>query len=335
MKHLLITTLLLFSSLNSVFSAQNGTKPHQEYPTYYAHVNNLNLAYQDFGNQEDDAVLLIMGLGGQLIHWDDDFVLTLVEQGYRVIRFDNRDSGWSSKLYKQGTPGWTTYVRYKLDLPLKAPYKLSDMAADSIALLDYLNIQQAHVAGLSMGGMIAQIMASQYPDRVTTLTSIMSTSGAKDLPKGKFKPNLEDQSDFTREQTIQANLEFAEQIDGTAAELTKEQWISRLSRSYDRANYKDGIARQMWAIGDSGDRVEQLKTIKQPSLIIHGSEDPLIPHQAGEHTANLIPNSKFVLLDGMGHFIDEANEPKIINQMLSLFTQSKESLSVSSLLLTK
>ncbi|GGZ97883.1 alpha/beta hydrolase [Arenicella chitinivorans] len=294
---------------------------HTEYPTYYAHVNGVRIAYQEFGKPQDDAVLLVMGLGGQLIHWEDSFVFSLVEQGYRVIRFDNRDSGWSSKFHQQGAPGAFTLLKYKLGLPLGAPYRLDDMADDAIALLDHLGIEQAHIAGISMGGMIAQLMAAHHPERVTTLTSIMSTSSDPDLPSGTLQPSLENLDGMSRTEVIVSRAQFAQQIDGDVAELSTQAWQQRMTRSYDRAHYPDGTARQLWAIADSGDRVDLLKQIKLPTLVVHGTADNLIPLQAGQHTAELITDSKFVALEGMGHFIDSQNEPLLIDEMLDLYAQ--------------
>ena len=181
MRHFVLLSLLLVSVCTSNYAIASEAR-HIEYPTYTAHANGLSIAYQDFGQATNGTILLVMGLGAQLITWNDEIVHGLVEGGYRVIRFDNRDIGWSEKLYDLPTPGVTTLLRFKLGLPLGAPYKLDDMAADAIGLLDALEVERAHVVGVSMGGMIAQIMAAKYPDRVATLTSIMSTSGAKHLP---------------------------------------------------------------------------------------------------------------------------------------------------------
>jgi len=288
-----------------------------EYPTYTAHVNGISIAYQDFGDPAHDAILLVMGLGGQLIHWDDDLVFELVSSGFRVIRFDNRDAGWSEKFINEPTPGLMTGLRFKLGMQLNSPYKLDDMAADSYALLEYLNIRRAHVVGMSMGGMIAQIMAAKYPDRVVSLTSIMSTTSASHLPMGsvELKPRS---GPNTRETAINASLEVARLIDGTVAELSDEQWRQAIGRGYDRAHYGDGFDRQLWAILDSGDRVELLKTVKQPTVVIHGKEDTLIPYVAGEHTAEQVVGSKWVLLEGMGHYLDRVNKPKVIAEILEV-----------------
>jgi len=330
MKHLLLVVLLCLQVPYSISSGGNALKKkanvtqipsyqHTEYPTYYAHVNGVRLAYQDFGNSNDTAILLVMGLGGQLIHWEDDFVLSLVKQGFRVIRYDNRDSGWSSKFYDHDTPGVFTLLRYKLGLPLGAPYLLDDMAADGIALLNHLSIEQAHVAGMSMGGMIAQIMAANNPKRVITLTSIMSTSGDPHLPEGELQPSLESVDGLNRTQIIQSRAAFAQQIDGSLAELSEAQWLQRMARGYDRSYYPDGTARQLWAIGDSGDRSQLLKKIEQPSLVVHGTDDPLISVQGAKHTAEMIKNSKLVLVDGMGHFLDKISEQKLLNEMLEFY----------------
>lgn len=317
----MLLSALLFICFAPATTAQ---QRHIEYPTYYTHVNGLNLAYQDFGNPNDEAVLLVMGLGAQLIHWPDDLVLSLVEQGFRVIRYDNRDAGWSGKLHDAGTPGVMALLRYKLGLSVGAPYTLEDMASDGIGLLDHLNIKQAHVAGVSMGGMIAQIMAANYPERITTLTSIMSTSGDPSLAQGSTQPGLKSQDGLSREEIITENATFATKIDGTVAELSLEEWKTNMARSFDRAHYPEGFGRQILAIIDSGDRVELLKTIKQPTLVIHGTADTLIPPSGGEHTAELVNNAKLKLIEGMGHYMDRVSRPIVIAEMLSLLNNNRE-----------
>jgi len=289
-----------------------------EYPTYYAHVNEVSIAYQEFGNPEDDTVLLIMGLGGQLIHWDDDLVWKLVDAGFHVVRFDNRDAGWSTKLYSEDTPGLFTAVRYKLGLSLNSPYKLDDMAADAYGLLQHLQVENAHVVGMSMGGMIAQIMAAQYPQTVKTLTSIMSSSGASHLPEGSIELDVGSGPNTDRTEAIAATVNIGQQLDGSVAELSQTQWQTLAARSYDRSYFPDGVERQLWAILDSGDRIELLKTIKQPTLVIHGKADNLLPHQHGEHTAELIGGSRLILVEGMGHFIDRVNKSLAVDEIIRL-----------------
>jgi pimeloyl-ACP methyl ester carboxylesterase len=321
MRHILIL-LLSTVVLNFWSPAYSNDTRVAEFPTYTALANGISIAYQDFGDADDEVVLLVMGLGAQLITWDDQIVHSLVAEGYRVIRFDNRDAGWSEKFYHAPNPGWTTGLRYKLGMELNPPYQLEDMADDAHALLSFLNIQRAHVVGASMGGMIAQIMTAKYPETVMSLTSIMSTSGADHLPQGSVQPSL-GSSAVTRDEKIQEMVDFVKQFGGTVGTLTDEQWYSRIARSYDRSHYGPGTARQMWAIAGSGDRVELLKTISQPTVVIHGADDKLIPYQGGEHTASLIENSKFVLLDSMGHRIDSHNRTQIIAEILEVIDRTK------------
>ncbi len=295
---------------------------HTEYPTYSVHANGLSIAYQDFGEPTNGTVLLVMGLGAQLITWNDDIVHGLVAGGYRVIRFDNRDIGWSEKLHDLPTPGLLTLLRFKLGMSLGAPYKLDDMAADAIGLLDALGIDRAHVVGASMGGMIAQIMAAKYPERVVSLTSIMSTSGAKHLPTSSVEIGFSPLGE-TRDEIIDGTVELIRQFGGSAATLDTAVLRNRIARTYDRSHYSDGGARQLWAIADSGDRVELLKTIGQPTLVLHGREDTLVPYQGGEHTAELVKGSKFLMLEGMGHNIDEANLPIIVREILALAAKAQ------------
>lgn len=296
-----------------------------EYPTYYAHVNGLSIAYQEFGDPENDTILLIMGLGGQLIHWDDDLVWKFVDAGFHVVRYDNRDAGWSSKLYEADTPGILTGLRYKLGMSLNAPYSLEDMADDGHALLEYLEIKNTHVVGLSMGGMIAQIMAAKYPKSIKTLTSIMSSSGADHLPPGNVELDTSGRKNLSREESIASSANIGQLIDGTVAELSEEEWKVLNARGYDRSNYPDGFARQLWAIADSGSRTELLKTISQPTLVIHGKADPLLPVEHGEHTAEVVPNSRLILIEGMGHYLDAVNKKVVIEQITKMTTEYKVS----------
>jgi pimeloyl-ACP methyl ester carboxylesterase len=316
MRHLLSYLLVLLTFSFATVSSASEIR-HVEYPTYTAHANGLSIAYQDFGEPRNGTILLVMGLGAQLITWDDQLVLGLVDAGYRVLRFDNRDVGWSEKLNDLPTPGIFTGIRYKLGFSLGAPYKLDDMAADANGLLEHLNIERAHVVGVSMGGMIAQIMAAKYPLRVASLTSIMSTSGAKHLPESSVEIDFS-ANGKTRDEVISGTVALIRKFGGSTLTMNQELLRQRIARAYDRSHYPDGGARQLWAIADSGDRVELLKTIKQPTLVLHGKEDTLIPFQAGEHTAELVTGAKLVLLDGMGHSIDEANRPIIVKEILQL-----------------
>ena len=289
---------------------------HPEYPTYFAHSNGLSIAYQDFGNAQDPVILLVMGLGAQLIHWDDDFVHALVNQGYRVIRFDNRDVGLSEKLFDSGTPGIFTFLRHKLNLDLNAPYTLDDMAGDAIGLLDHLQIGRAHVVGISMGGMIAQLMTANYPDRVSSLTSIMSSSGASHLPEGSMPVDELSRVGSSREELVKEGVRIAKAIYAKPSNFSDQQWYLQAARGYDRSHYAQGTARQLWAILASGDRVELLQSITQPSLVIHGKIDPLIPLEHGAHTAELIAHSKYLVIDDMGHYMADEHFDKVIPALL-------------------
>lgn len=324
--------IFLFALVFLTFNASTAqaeydqTEPEQvkEYPTYFAHSNGISIAYQDFGDKKDQTILLVMGLGGQLIHWDDDFVSALVDSGYRVIRFDNRDVGLSEKFYKESTPGLFTGLLYKLGMSLNSPYKLSDMAADGIGLLDHLEIKQAHVAGVSMGGMIAQLMASNYPDRVLSLTSIMSTSGAKHLPEGTLKIKNRDRKDLSREEIIQLGILTLKAIYAKESNQPEEDWYRRSARGYDRSHYDEGFARQFWAIADSGDRVDELKSITQPTIVIHGKIDPLIPIVHGRHTAESIANSEFLELEDMGHYMASEHQQRVLDAMLRTMRKASQ-----------
>jgi pimeloyl-ACP methyl ester carboxylesterase len=294
---------------------------HPEYPTYFAPTNGISIAYQEFGNPANETILLVMGLGGQLIHWNDDFVQRLVAQGYHVIRFDNRDIGLSEKFYDESVPGLFTMIRYKLGMDLGAPYSLSDMAADGIGLLDYLDIEQAHVVGVSMGGMIAQLMAAEYPQRILSLASIMSTSGAADLPEGQYKVEMRDRDGMTREQIIELTAQALKGIYAKEGTRTEQDWLDEAARGFDRSHYDPGFARQIWAILGSGDRVELLKSLRVPTLVIHGSLDPLLPIEHGKNTAELVPQASWLELDDMGHYLAQEHNARVVSALMENFAR--------------
>lgn len=283
--------------------------------------NGIQICYEDWGDEQAPAVVLIMGLGAQLVGWPEAFCKMLVDGGRRVIRFDNRDIGHSEKIETTHAKISTklAYARSRLGLPIKAPYTLYDMSADVIGLLDALQIEQAHLVGASMGGMIAQITSAQHPDRVTTLTSIMSSSGARWLPQGKLKALMRlGMAPPSRERDVMLN-HFAltlEVIGSPGFPMTHEERLERAAIGLDRSYHPAGTARQMLAVMSSGPRTQLLKNIKVPSLVIHGSHDPLVPLRHGRHTAHCIPNARLEVIRGMGHDLPAKLFPRLSDLIL-------------------
>lgn len=284
----------------------------------FVKTNSIQIAYDSFGRETDEAVLLISGLGTQMIRWTDSFCGKLSERGYRVIRFDNRDAGCSTHLSQYSPPDFSGLVAVLMaGRRPDVPYTLYDMAADAVGLLDELSIRRAHIVGRSMGGMIAQIIASEKAERVLSLTSIMSSTGNPALPQAApdvmammMRPAPDPASDM--EGFVLHALAFARRIAG-AEDLFDEKAhraiiIEELKRSYDPG----GTARQIAAIAVTGDRRSQLAAIKVPTLVVHGSNDPLILPACGRDTAASIHNAEFMLIDGMGHDLPLALHEKII-----------------------
>ena len=274
--------------------------------------NGIDLAYDSFGKEDDIAILLIAGLGTQMIRWTVPFCEALAARGYRVIRFDNRDSGCSTHFNQCPPPDFGALAAALMaGRRPDVPYTLHDMASDAIGLLDGLAIERAHVVGRSMGGMIAQIMASEHPQRVLSLTSIMSSTGNPALPQATqdvmatmMRPAPDpvvDEAGY-----LQHSLAFARRIAGTGSPFDdaahRALVIEELSRAYDPG----GSGRQIAAMAVSGDRRARLATITAPALVIHGSDDPLIPPACGSDTAASIPNAEMMLIDGMGHDLPSA-----------------------------
>ena len=276
----------------------------------YLQANGLKIAYDEFGATEDPAIILIMGLGTQMIAWPVPFCENLAVLGFRVIRFDNRDIGLSEKMHYSGTPNlMRVALRTRLRLPSRVPYKLDDMAADTIGVMDALNIESAHIVGVSMGGMIAQTVAGQFPERTLSLTSIMSTTGHRSLPGASLKVMRqvfkrvanEDEEGYVRRATKTWNL-----IGSPGYPVSDEALREKILLSYNRSYYPAGSSRQATAIVASGDRVSLLNKITVPTLVIHGKDDALVPVECGIHTAKHVKGAKLELVEGMGHNLPEA-----------------------------
>ncbi|OLS22142.1 MAG: 3-oxoadipate enol-lactonase 2 [Candidatus Thorarchaeota archaeon AB_25] len=280
-----------------------------------AKAGDVELTYDTFGNPSSPPMLLIMGLGAQMIRWDDAFCQAIAAQGRWVIRFDNRDVGLSTKFDEAGVPDSMALLQGQ---KVEVPYSLKDMADDAVGLLDSLGIKAADIVGVSMGGMIAQTMAIHYPNRVRTLTSIMSSTGNPDLPQSTpeamevlIAPPVSNRNDY-----VTSQLKAAKVLHGPTYPLNEEYVRNYAERSYDRCYNPTGFARQLGAILGSGSRNEALRNVKIPTLVIHGDTDPLVPVAGGKDTAKSIPNAKLVIIEGMGHSFPTEMVPKILQELL-------------------
>ncbi len=280
----------------------------------------LEFAYETFGDPARPAIVLIMGLGGQLVMWPDSFCEALAAGGYHVVRFDNRDIGLSSKLDHLGKPRLLRMgLAYRLGLPLKAPYTLADMGADTIAVMDALKLKTAHLIGVSMGGMIAQQVATQYPARVRSLTSIMSNSGSRKVPGASLKLQMRlirRPTTLDREGLITHGMQTWRLIGSPAYPDRDDELRAKVERQFDRSHHPQGMARQTAAIMASPSRVPQLQKLKAPTLIIHGQQDPLVPVAAAHDLARHIPHAQLEIIEGMGHDLPRALLPRIEHLIL-------------------
>jgi pimeloyl-ACP methyl ester carboxylesterase len=268
----------------------------------FARANGIELAYEEEGSGE--PMVLIMGIGAQLVFWPDDFVSGLAERGFRVVRFDNRDVGQSTKLSALRAPNLRrAMMRSLLGLPVEAPYTLSDMADDTAGLMDALGIDAAHVVGVSLGGMIAQTLAITHPHRVRSLTSIMSTPGGRRnmLSHPRALAALLGKPPRTAEEA-EAHLVAISRVIGSRAFPLDETELRRKARlSFGRGGDPRGFARQFAAMLATGDRRGALRFLRRPAAVIHGSVDPLILPHAGRATARAIPEARLRIVEGMGH----------------------------------
>jgi pimeloyl-ACP methyl ester carboxylesterase len=281
-----------------------------------ARTNGIELCYEIFGAPDAEPLLLIMGLGAQMIHWDDDFCRQLAARGFCVIRFDNRDIGKSTQLKGGGRIGALEFLKLRLfKIPVAAPYKLRDMATDVVGLLDALNIRSAHIVGASMGGMIAQELAIVFPERVRSLTSIMSTTGNPKVPGPTreagalllLPPVTEREAFIERFEQTWKLLRVGHFPQDEA--LDRERAI----RTFERGLSPAGVGRQLRAILASGSRKERLAAVKAPTLVIHGTVDPLVRPEGGKDTAASIPGAKLTMIEGMGHALPIPLWPQIID----------------------
>jgi pimeloyl-ACP methyl ester carboxylesterase len=274
--------------------------------------NGIKIEYEAIGNPSSPPLLLIMGLGGQLIHWHDDVCRQLADKGLSIIRYDNRDTGLSTKFEAAGLPDMAEMINALMQgRSIEAPYSLNDMADDAAGLLDALNIGKAHVCGCSMGGMIAQTLAIRHPHRILSLISIYSTTGNPNLPQAQpaAMEALMTPPPTERQAYIDYNVKTMKAIAGSGFPFN-EQFIRSISaRAYDRAFYPQGVARQMMAVMAQENRKPALASVAVPTLVIHGTADPLVPPEHGKDTADAVPGAQLLLIEGMGHDLPHTGGP--------------------------
>ena len=300
----IFSKILIFSII--FIASDAATKTEQ-----YANNDGIEIFYVDYGPTDNEPILLVQGLGGQLTFWPDELIELLQNNGFRPIVYDNRDVGLSDGFEEYGRPNFIwNYVKFYTGLPLKSAYSLADMASDGIAVLDDLELAQSHLLAMSMGGMITQRMVADNRERFKSYVLIASMARTPDLktgPKGELKRLIEDRS--FREQTIEERLDRSlkmYKILGTpGTEIDEEEFKKNALLNIERSSNESGFTRQLIVILADKDRYNEVRSITNPTLVIHGRLDPLIPFEEGKKTADMIPNSQFLPVDIMSHLIDE------------------------------
>jgi pimeloyl-ACP methyl ester carboxylesterase len=278
-------------------------------------VNDIEIVYDTFGESSASPMLLVAGLGVQMIGWDEEFCSQLAARGYWVIRFDNRDVGLSTKLDEAGVPNIQAMMQTAVQgEAVEVPYSLRDMAKDAEGLLDALGIESAHVVGVSMGGMIVQEMAIHYPDHIRTMTSIMSSTGNPELPppRPEALSLLLTPPPTNRAGYIESEVKAWRVLCGSESLFDENRAREQAGRAFDRGLSPAGTARQLAAILASGSRKEALKSLTVPTLVIHGDADPLVPVEGGIDTADAIPGAELLIIEGVGHDLSPAIWPRVI-----------------------
>jgi pimeloyl-ACP methyl ester carboxylesterase len=287
----------------------------------FADANGIKLCYETFGRRTDPPIVLIMGLAAQMIVWDDDFCSDLAARGRFVIRFDNRDIGLSTRFSEARTPGMLEILLARVSRSnLRARYTLVDMAKDTVGLMDALGIASAHVVGVSMGGAIAQEIALNFRSRIRTLTSIMSSTGDPNVPPPTLgalgallrRPRAD------KDAYLDAYVKTWRTLSGDHFPFDEERTRAQGARGFERGPNPAGVARQMMAIIASGNRKARLRTLAIPTLIIHGTADPLMRFKAAPDLRASIPGAKLVAIEGMGHSLPRAAWPQILTAIQEL-----------------
>jgi len=276
----------------------------------FCDVGEITLCYETFGDPADPTMLLVMGLGTQMVGWPEEFCRELVGEGFHVVRFDNRDIGRSSRI-DAPVPTLGQLLRRS---PSAAAYTLGDMAGDAVGLLDHLGVDSAHIAGASMGGMIAQSIAARHPERVRSLASIMSNTGSrfKGQPHLKLYPLFLRRAPREREAYVDHIARVFKAIGSPGFDHDVEEIRAVARVSYDRGHDPAGGARQLGAIVGSGDRTREVRRITAPTVVVHGSADRLVGPSGGRATAAAIPGARLVTVEGMGHDLPRAAWPQIV-----------------------
>ena len=291
--------------------------------------NDIDIYYEENGSADAPVILLVMGLGTQMIAWPEPFIHGLVAKGFRVIHYDNRDVGLSQRM--DGAPVgnlvWAM-IAARFGLPVRSAYTLTDMANDGLALLDALGIEKAHIVGASMGGMIVQLMAANHREKVLSMTSIMSSSGAPGLPGPsadlRRRMLMKRPENPTRDEAAAFGAEGLEAISYSDPTRPDTAFAEMAGRAFDRGYYPVGMKRQLLAIIADGSRVERLKTIKVPTLVVHGGADPLVPKQGSEDIARHIPGARLEIIEAMAHDLP----PSQVGRMVDLIADHAEAASV-------
>jgi pimeloyl-ACP methyl ester carboxylesterase len=283
-------------------------------PERLAPANGIEIAYQEIGAAEAEPMLMIMGLGTQMLGWDEAFCSLLAERGHRVVRFDNRDIGHSTMLDGAGMPRRADMMRGRR---ATAPYLLSDMADDALGLMDHLGFDSAHLVGASMGGMIAQEMAIRRPERVRSLASMLSTTGSRRVgwPTWRAFGVLMAKYPRSREAYERRAVKTFSVIGSPRYPEEPERIAKVAGEMYERSHNPAGILRQMHAISASGDRTRELRRLQVPTVVIHGAEDPLVRPAAGRATARAIPGARLKMIEGMGHDLPRELWPVFVEEI--------------------